>query len=100
VSDKPAKVIVVEQQGKGCVGTGLALAGILASFLWLLNLGAGIVELPDNLPFVGNIDEVFAAGVFFSCLRYLGFDLIPFGKKAAPQIQQIIEQLPDRSKNK
>lgn len=77
------QVIIVKEEKGGCVGKTLALIGAMGSALWLLNLTMGIVEIPDNLPFIGNIDEMFAAGVFFSCLRYLGLDVIPFGRGKA-----------------
>ena len=49
---------------------GVAALGILA-LLYLLNIGLGIVEfIPDNIPFVGNLDEGTAAAVLLMCLRY------------------------------
>ena len=66
---------------RGCIGKSLALAGLLLSTLYLLNLSAGIVEIPDNLPIVGNIDEAAATAFLLACLRYLGIDLLPFRKK-------------------
>jgi hypothetical protein len=59
-------------------GTLLALAGVLLSVLFLLNPTFGVLEIPDNLPIVGNIDEVFASAVLFSCLGYLGVNVLPF----------------------
>ncbi len=56
----------------------LAVAGLVLSTLFLLNLTFGIVEIPDNLPIIGNIDEVLASGVFFACLSQLGINLLPF----------------------
>ena len=50
------------------------LAFVLAflSFIYLLNPTAGIFEiLPDNIPFVGNVDEGLAAYVLYSCIEYL-----------------------------
>ncbi len=64
------------------LGVLLAIGGILVSVFVLLNLTFGIVELPDNLPLVGNLDETLAAAVLFSCLRYLGVDVIPFADRA------------------
>ena len=67
----------------------LALVGVLA-FLYLANPTFGVFELlPDNLPFVGNIDEATATMVLLNVLRYLGryltdmivkSDAIEFGK--------------------
>jgi Protein of unknown function (DUF1232) len=43
----------------------------LFSLLYLLNPTAGIFELlPDNLPFIGNVDESLAAYVLYSCIEY------------------------------
>jgi uncharacterized membrane protein YkvA (DUF1232 family) len=42
----------------------LYLAGLAASLFYIANPGAGVVELiPDNLPFVGNLDEAAAVGL-------------------------------------
>lgn len=56
----------------------LAVTGLVLSTLFLLNLTLGIVEIPDNLPIIGNIDEVLASGVFFACLSQLGINVLPF----------------------
>jgi uncharacterized membrane protein YkvA (DUF1232 family) len=54
------------------------LTGIIAA-VYLLNPGAGIFEvLPDNLPFIGNLDEAVAAGLLIMCLKYFGIDLTRF----------------------
>jgi len=76
----------------------IAVIGLLLSTLFLLNLTFGVVEIPDNLPIVGNIDEVLASGVFFACLSQLGINLLPFyravqtyrgsGSQAAPSEPQ------------
>lgn len=53
----------------------VACLGIIST-LYLLNIGVGIIELiPDNVPFVGNLDEVTAAILLLNCLRYFGIDL-------------------------
>lgn len=45
------------------------------SGLYLLNFGAGIVELgPDNLPVLGNVDEIIATILLLRSLTYLGVD--------------------------
>lgn len=53
--------------------------------LYLVNPGAGIFELlPDNLPFVGNLDEAGATALLLACLRYFGIDPISlFTRKRA-----------------
>jgi len=47
----------------------------LISLLYLLNIGVGIIELiPDNIPFLGNMDEAGATALLLMCLRYFGID--------------------------
>jgi hypothetical protein len=42
------------------------------SGFYLLNPTAGIFELlPDNIPFLGNVDEGLAAYVLYSTIEYL-----------------------------
>ena len=51
------------------------LLGILSA-MYLLNIGVGIIELiPDNVPFIGNLDEAAAATLLLNCLAYFGLDL-------------------------
>ena len=53
----------------------IAIVGVL-SLVYLLNPTAGIFEfLPDNIPFVGNVDEVTATALLLSSLSYFGIDL-------------------------
>ena len=56
----------------------IAVIGLILSTLYLLNLSGGFIELPDNLPLIGNIDEVLVSGVFFACLSQLGINLLPY----------------------
>ena len=68
----------------------VALAGII-SLLYMLNPTMGLFELlPDNIPFIGNIDEATATMVLLGAMRYFGWDVttlfmkktqIDFGKK-------------------
>ncbi|MDG1356705.1 MAG: DUF1232 domain-containing protein [Akkermansiaceae bacterium] len=59
----------------------MALIGLLCG-LYLLNPTWGLIELiPDNLPFVGNIDEAAVAAVLIACLRYFGLDVTRFWKR-------------------
>lgn len=52
--------------------------GVLAT-LYLVNPTAGLLEfLPDNLPIVGNLDEVGATAILISCFAYFGIDIKPF----------------------
>ena len=54
----------------------VALALGLLSVLYLLNPGVGFIEIiPDNLPIIGNLDEVGATLLLLRCLGYFGFDV-------------------------
>jgi hypothetical protein len=54
----------------------------LISTMYLLNIGAGFIELiPDNIPLVGNLDEAGAAALLIMCLGYFGIDLTNIFKK-------------------
>lgn len=64
----------------------ILISGLLSA-LYLLNVGAGIVEIiPDNLPFVGNIDEFIASLILLNSLAYFGLDL---RKKSVPKVNRI-----------
>jgi len=47
----------------------------LSSLIYIINPTAGIFELiPDNLPFIGNLDEATATAILLACMRYYGWD--------------------------
>jgi hypothetical protein len=49
----------------------LVLVLAFASIIYLLNPTAGIFELlPDNIPFLGNIDEGLASFILYSSFEY------------------------------
>ena len=51
------------------------LLGLLST-LYILNPTAGFFEIiPDNLPFIGNLDEAAAVALLLMCLKYFGIDL-------------------------
>jgi len=55
--------------------------GIIA-FMYFLNIGMGFIELiPDNIPFVGNLDEAGAVALLLMCLRYFGIDVTKIFEK-------------------
>jgi hypothetical protein len=58
----------------------LAVLGVIVSVIYLSNITLGVFEIPDNLPFVGNLDEVFFSGVLFASLARLGIRL-PGGRR-------------------
>lgn len=46
---------------------------ILACFsaLYLINPTAGVLEfIPDNIPYIGNLDEGVACYLLYSCIEY------------------------------
>lgn len=53
-------------------GTLVAVATLLVTTLYLLNVGFGWLEfVPDNVPLVGNLDEAGATALWIGALRYL-----------------------------
>jgi uncharacterized membrane protein YkvA (DUF1232 family) len=55
----------------------------LIGVIYLLNPGSGIFELiPDNLPFIGNLDDAAALALLVMCLQHFGINLPDiFGRK-------------------
>lgn len=55
--------------------TGMAIAGIIC-IIYLLNPDAGVLELiPDNIPIIGNLDEVAATILLLKALKYFRWDI-------------------------
>ena len=53
----------------------VVIVGVVG-ILYTLNFGFGLVEfLPDNIPFLGNIDEAFALFLVYSSAEYFGIDV-------------------------
>lgn len=60
---------------------GILIIGII-SVLYILNITFGVVEfLPDNLPFVGNVDEAVVTAILISVLQYFGIDITRIFKR-------------------
>lgn len=54
---------------------GMAIAGIIC-IVYLLNPDAGVLELiPDNIPVIGNLDEVAATILLLKVLKYFRWDI-------------------------
>lgn len=50
----------------------LPFIGIIIGIIYLLNPTAGVIELiPDNLPYIGNLDEAGAVLLIISCLKLI-----------------------------
>ncbi len=48
----------------------LSIPAAVIAVLAVVNPSAGIIEaIPDNLPFIGNLDEAFFTGVLYWCYR-------------------------------
>lgn len=59
-------------------GKAVALAGVLVSCVYLANLGGGLfLEIPDIIPGIGNLDEVFFTTVLLASLAKLGIPVLP-----------------------
>lgn len=60
----------------------IAILGGLLGLLYILNPTAGIIELiPDNIPFIGNLDEAAAVLLILGCLRHFNIDLTKYFKR-------------------
>lgn len=67
----------------------LVIAMGIISLLYLLNIGVGVIEaIPDNIPFVGNLDEAGAAAMLLMCLRYFGLDLTKILEKTPKKTER------------
>jgi uncharacterized membrane protein YkvA (DUF1232 family) len=59
------------------IGMGIAA---LVAVIYLLNPDAGVIELiPDNIPIIGNLDEVAATVLLFKAIAYFGWN--PFAPR-------------------
>ena len=75
----------------------LAIAGVAVSMLYLVNPTVGVFELiPDVIPVVGNLDEVFFTGLLLTSLARLGITLP--GTRAATPDDRVINVPPRESK--
>ena len=67
-----------EDARRSILGTIVAVVFAALCGVYLANPTLGVFEaIPDNVPFVGNIDEATATAILISCLGYLGIRL-PF----------------------
>ena len=78
ISGPPSETLGVQQKPPGWLGTIWAAIGAVVSVIYLCNPGLGIFEiLPDALPVIGNLDEVFFTLLLLYCLQNLGIRLPP-----------------------
>lgn len=86
--DPPASDYAPAARQPTLAGKLIAIGGVLISCLFLANLtGGGVIplEIPDVIPIVGNLDEVFFSGVLLASLNYLGIPLIPNFRGDSPR---------------
>lgn len=58
----------------------------LLSLIYIFNPGAGFFEfIPDNIPFIGNLDEAAAVALLLMCLKYFGIDLPNIFRREKPE---------------
>ena len=70
----------------------LALVGVVVACAYLANIGAGVIgEIPDFIPGLGNLDEVFFSGLLIVCLAKLGINIVPNLQGARPAPPKNIE---------
>ncbi|MBI1320353.1 MAG: hypothetical protein GC168_15605 [Candidatus Hydrogenedens sp.] len=89
MADRP-RTVIVEEGGRSLFGKIVAGTTALISFVWMLNLGFGVAEIPDFLPFVGNIDEGAASWLLFASLSYLGVSVVPDPSRASKFVRKTI----------
>lgn len=58
-------------------GNFLSVVGLVLTGIYLANPTFGFDFIPDNLPGIGNIDEVVATTIFLACLSRLGINILP-----------------------
>lgn len=78
----PTAETVEAQRLEPSRGRGWALLGLIVSITYLLNFQFGVLELPDYLPIVGNLDEVLFSGLLFASLAKLGINVLPWVQAA------------------
>lgn len=79
----------LDPKGNSFVKNAVVFALGAVSAVYLVNPTAGFLEfIPDNVPFLGNLDEAGAMLLLINCLRHFGVDLsriMPFVKKEPDQ---------------
>jgi uncharacterized membrane protein YkvA (DUF1232 family) len=72
----------MNEQKKSPFRSLIALIGGVIGLIYLLNPTAGVIEIiPDNIPFIGNLDEAAAVVLILGSLRYFGIDLTKFMRR-------------------
>lgn len=64
--------IMKEQKESSRLYKIIALIVSVLCIIYILNPTAGVIEiLPDNIPFIGNLDEATATAILIKCIYYL-----------------------------
>jgi hypothetical protein len=72
------------------VQKGIVLAITLLAGLYLVNPTMGVFELiPDNLPLIGNLDEVAATAILISGLNFFGVNISWLASIFGPGLSKI-----------
>jgi len=63
-------------------GDTIAIILIILSIIYLVNPGFGFFEvLPDNMPIIGNLDELAASVILIGSMEFLGVDIYRYFRK-------------------
>ena len=73
------------------VGNFLSVIGLVLAGIYLANPTFGIDFIPDNLPGIGNIDEVVATTIFLACLSRLGINILPHQLPKSSQRSTVVQ---------
>ena len=65
---------------------------------YMLNLTLGIDLIPDNLPFIGNLDDMGATAILLAVMAYFGMDTTAVGRLLRDWVDDRHPKLP-RSEN-
>jgi hypothetical protein len=87
--DLPVEEMMLPQERPGWAKA-LAWATVALGAVYVINPGAGIIELlPDNLPIIGNLDEAAILFLMFGAMRYLGMRLPEFIEQWVRPVPQL-----------
>ena len=82
-------------QGSSMWSTLLAILGAILALVYLSNPTVGVFEfIPDNIPGIGNIDEVIATTILLTCLARLGIHITPNVARRPEAPNLLPEKLP------
>lgn len=75
------------------IGNLISVIGLLLAGVYLSNPTLGVFELlPDNIPGIGNLDEVVATTIFLTCLGRLGINILPQGPRKTVVQSHVVKE--------